>query len=412
MILAMKLPIPDSFVWPQYAGGSIANIPATIANWLGAPFQGLPQLSGQPLAGDAVVRRVVLLIIDGMGWQLIPRLQGELPGLFERARTVSRLTSVFPSTTVSALTSLWTGLAPAQHGLVGLRLFFPQWGTLGQMLKMSPEFVDDSDTLIEAGLKPERFLAGPGFAQQLAAAGVRTISVKQRHLQGTALSKMHNRGVKDESSVYTAADMFVQLRQLLTGTTSSRLFVSAYWPTVDSLMHWHGPLSDNVYAEARMLLELLERELIAPLEKSGGGGTLLCVVADHGQINTPMAERVFLHHHPEMAAMLMMRPAGEPRAAYLYARHGASLDLLAYIQEQLGAEMTAYTSEEVLDSHLFGPPVYAPETAQRLGDVVVIMRDGHVLLSEDEPDYLKRMVGRHGGLSADEMYVPWLVFAL
>jgi hypothetical protein len=74
--------------------------------------------------------------------------------------------------------------------------------------------------------------------------------------------------------------------------------------------------------------------------------------------------------------------------------------------------MTAYTAEEALDAQLFGPPAYAPEAAQRLGDVVVIMRGGHVLLSDDEPDYLKRMVGRHGGLSADEMHVPWLVFEL
>ncbi len=408
----MKLPIPESFVWPQYAGGSIANVPATIASWLGVRFQGLPPIANQPPAGGDPIHRVVLLILDGLGWQLIPTLQNELPALFERARTVSRLTSVFPSTTVSALTSLWTGLAPAQHGLVGLRLFFPKWGALGQMLKMSPEFVGESDTLIEAGLKPEEFLTGRGFAQQLADAGVPTYSLKQRHLQGTALSLMHNRGVKEELAVYTPADMFVQMRQLLLAQANRQFFLSAYWPTVDSLMHWHGPLSDNVRAEARMLLELLKREVIAPLERAGKGGTLLCVVADHGQIDTPMAQRVFLDHHPEMTAMLMMRPAGEPRAAYLYARHGASADLLAYIRERLGKQMTAHAVEEVLDAQLLGPPAYAPESAQRLGDVVVLMRDGHVLLSDDEPGYLKRMVGRHGGLSADEMYVPWLEFEL
>lgn len=396
---------------PDYAAGSIANIPATVAHWLDVPFQGLPPLPDEMRSEQSPPpRRVVVIVIDGLGWQLIDHLRRELPDLFDRAATVQQLTSVYPSTTVAALSSLWTGLAPAQHGLVGLRMFFPEWGTLGQMLKLSPEFVAQADTLVSAGLSPEHFLSGPGIAQQLGAGGVSTYSFKQGHLLNTALSRMHNRGVAHNVSIHTAADMFVQLRRLLLRSDRQRYYVSAYWPSVDGLMHYQGPYSDSVMAEARVLLETFDRELLRPLAASGKGDTMLCIAADHGQISTPAKQQVNLSDHPALATLLLMRPSGEPRAPYLYAKHGAGDELLAYIRERLPEAMTAFPAEEALASGLFGPPPHAPESAGRLGDVVVAMRAGYVLLSDDEPGFLKKMVGRHGGLSAEEMLVPWLVF--
>ena len=72
--------------------------------------------------------------------------------------------------------------------------------------------------------------------------------------------------------------------------------------------------------------------------------------------------------------------------------------------------MVACEAGELLAGDWLGPPPHAPETAERLGDVVAIMKEGYALLSGDEPDFLKRMTGRHGGLTPEEMLVPWLIF--
>ncbi len=66
--------LPDEFILPDYNGRSIANIPATIANLLDANFDGLPPLYDelwQPMGKD--VKRVVVILLDAMGWNLYER---------------------------------------------------------------------------------------------------------------------------------------------------------------------------------------------------------------------------------------------------------------------------------------------------------------------------------------------------
>ena len=120
-------PLPDEFIFPDYRSGSVANIPATVAALFDAPFEGLPEIKPslwEPLKGD--VRRVVVILLDALGLNLFDQYQDAFEWYVERAATVGRITSVFPSTTVAALSSLWTGVVPIKHGLVGLRLFFPE----------------------------------------------------------------------------------------------------------------------------------------------------------------------------------------------------------------------------------------------------------------------------------------------
>ena len=117
------LNLPDEFVPPDYIGGSIANIPATVARLLQIPFDGLPPLREvmwMPFSDR--VKRVVVLLVDSLGWDMYQRVKPDLDWLSSRVDIEARITSVFPSTTVAALSSLWTGYAPAQHGMVGLRL--------------------------------------------------------------------------------------------------------------------------------------------------------------------------------------------------------------------------------------------------------------------------------------------------
>lgn len=126
--------LPEEFVPPDYTSSTIGNVPATVAALLGVPFTGLrplPPALWQPLGQ---VRRVVLLIIDAFGWNLLQKERHHLPELVNRAAIRGQITSVFPSTTVAALSSFWTGLGPAQHGMVGLNLFMPQYAVTMQTL--------------------------------------------------------------------------------------------------------------------------------------------------------------------------------------------------------------------------------------------------------------------------------------
>jgi hypothetical protein len=400
--------LPAEFTPPAYDGSSLANVPATIGRLLDAQVGGLAPLRDplwKPLQG---VKRVVLLLIDSLGWQIFQREQEAFQQLLPLSTIQGRITSVFPSTTVAALSSLWTGYAPAQHGLLGLRMFFPDQAVLGQILKFSSNFGGRPGLLAEAGIDPEEFLAAPGLGQQLGNQGVPVYSLKGYNILFTPLSQMLDRGVKAHRGLVTSADLFVQLRELLEQTAGTRAYINVYWPAVDTICHAYGPTHPSVGAELRTLINQLQTELLQKLSPAARRDTVLFITGDHGQVETPANQSINLDDHPDFKELLLMRPAGEPRTPYLYLRQGCLDTAQEYVRTQWPQEMIAMRTEQALTSGLFGPTPHAPEVKRRLGDLLLTMRKGHTLLTNQETLKLARIRGRHGGMTTTEMEVPWL----
>jgi hypothetical protein len=405
--------LPPDFILPDYHGRSLANVPTTIAALLGAPFAGLPPLRDElwrPL-GDGV-RRVVLFLVDAMGWNLYERDQAAFAELLPTPTISGQITSVFPSTTVAALSSLWTGVAPARHGMVGLHLFFPEYAVLGQMIRFTPVFGRYPDALFDAGLEPETFLEYPGMAGQFSAAGIPVHSFKGKEIIDSGLSKMHDRGAAGQHGVFTLADMLVEVRTLLEEKPAERLVAMAYWPAIDTLSHFRGWQSAAVAAELRAILTQIQTVFLAPLSRRAREGTVFLLLADHGQIASAPSQHIIIETHPELHQLLLMQPAGDPRTAYLYARQGQQQALLDYMEAHLSHFMTALPASDILAGGLLGPAPHASKTAERIGDVIAIMRYGHMLVPHAHRENLSRFISMHGGLTADEMLVPFLAWRL
>jgi hypothetical protein len=223
---------------------------------------------------------------------------------------------------------------------------------------------------------------------------------------------MHSRGVKEGRGIVTAADQMWQIRRLLETNSDRRLFISSYWAAVDTLSHRSGYDHPTVAAELRAYLHLLRVELLDSLSPQARRGTIVIVTADHGQTTTPLERRVYIEDYGEIQHLLLMRPAGEPHAAYLYARQGQKEALMEVINRELGHAAVALDAQHALQTGLFGPGPFGEEVERRVGDVIVTMRDGYSLLSRDGDDYLATFVGRHGGLTKDEMEVPFYALRL
>jgi predicted AlkP superfamily pyrophosphatase or phosphodiesterase len=408
----MPLNLPDAFVWPQYNGRSIANIPATIATLLNAPFNGLPPLQTELWQPMGDIKRVVVLLVDAMGWNLYEQERPYFQQTLGTPIIAEPITSIFPSTTVAALSSLWTGYAPAQHGLLGFRLFLPDYATVGQMITFTPAFGNYTDTLVEAGLDPTTFLQVPGFAEQLAAADIPSHSFKDRYLVNSALSRMHGRGVSQDHGTISFAHLLVQLRQLLEEKAGEKLYAFAYWPTIDSLSHYHNWQSPAVKAELHALLHQIRSQLFESLSAAGREGTAFFIAADHGQVVCPPEAHIHLQDHPELERMLLLQPTGDTRAIYLYAKHGRQADILAYIRQHLDHAFVAVPSPEALAAGLFGPEPHTAVAPERIGDIVLLARGGAALYNRLDEQRSSQFVGWHGSLEADEMLVPWLGYRL
>src|ERR1700688_1219665 len=107
---------------PDYGGACLSSVvPALLSALSGAVGASerpdVPAWVPAPVQG---ARQVVLLVLDGLGWDQLQASGTAAPTL--RAATGGPITSVAPTTTATALTSITTGVPPAVHGVVGYRL--------------------------------------------------------------------------------------------------------------------------------------------------------------------------------------------------------------------------------------------------------------------------------------------------
>ncbi len=84
-------------------------------------------------------RKILLLVLDGMGWYNLERAHGRRPLIRHELRGAAcwPLTSMFPSTTSAVMSSLTTGVPPAQHGVIGYLMYFPEYGRVFNMLSFT-----------------------------------------------------------------------------------------------------------------------------------------------------------------------------------------------------------------------------------------------------------------------------------
>lgn len=407
--------IPAPFVVPRYDGRSIANIAATLGAMWHVPVGTLPPLVSElwePLVGDGV-DRVLFLLLDAVGWhrmrQALAQDEATATWLERAGAVVEPITSVFPSTTAAALTTIWTGTSPAGHGMVGYTLWLREFGLVAQMIELQAAHKGVAGSLLDAGLDPESFVPAPSLAQQLSAAGIPLVVLIGADIHGSGLSRLHFRGTEQVIPYAGLGDCLSILRALLEGMGDKRALVAAYWPSFDTLSHLHGPDVVHWDAEWHVVTTALRDVLLRELSPAARRRTLVIITADHGH-NTVREERlVLLERHPELAATLLIEPTGDSRAPYLHVRDGRRAEARAYVEEHLGEAFHVLDAEEALRAGLWGPDTPMPEAPFRVGDLVLLAHDGYALDSRPRSTPLK---GRHGGLLPDEALVPWIAFRL
>jgi len=400
-------------VLPEYGGLGLANVVPTVERFFGLPIE-IPALADAALPLQMLdgVQRVVTLLIDALGYAQLARAMGDghapyLSEIIQRdSGHLGAVTSTFPSTTVCALTTLGTGLPPGQHGVTNQRMYDPALGTVIDILSFAP--VVAGRPLEQFGVEPAAWLGLPTVYEKLAPTGVDTVVVNHTQFEGTALSRINHRGARYRS-FRTISDLCVNLRAELE-QPARRTYVHAYWGTLDTITHEYGAASQQHDAEVRVidhaLGEILLRGLRAP-------ETLLLILADHGHIDADPARVVWLNEHPALLALLHAPPAGLDRAVVLYVRPGQEADAQGYVEAHLGHAAHVLTAEESIALGLYGPAPLAPKARERIGQLLLLPRENWNLKYHHPGHNRSRsMIGKHGGLSPEEMIVPLLALRL
>jgi hypothetical protein len=410
MLPGLQERIPDgAFVLPHYDGLGIANLPATIAALFGAELPGCcPPLQEDLWSGwrDGL-KRIVLVVVDALGYLQLCAAMAESDGLvFARLAQAGRLvpiTSTFPSTTNTVLTTLWTGYSPATHGVLAFSLYLRELGVAASALFFWPVHHRERDSLEDWGLDAETFVPVPSLAQQLSAHGVTTRTFTSKAYVHSLLSRIHRRGVRRSVGFVCGGDMWLGLQRAIAQHKQEKLLLAAYWDTLDGITHEYGPDDEAWSIELRSLSWMMQTAFLDRLSPSERDGTLLLITADHGGIQTPSRAAIQLDHHPALRDALSLSPMGESRAPFLHARGDTLHRVQSYMEERLNKSFVTLTRAQVLDSGLLGPGTLYEETPHRLGDLVSLALGQSSLASTQRQI---KMPGRHGGLSANEMLVP------
>ena len=332
------------------------------------------------LVSDAVAaaRTVVLLVVDGLGWHQLRRHRALAPALAAASAATPPITTVVPSTTATALTSLATGAAPGEHGLVGYRI-----ATSLGLLNALRWRAGGRDARAE--LPPDELQPVEPFCGQPAAV------VTRAEFRHSGFSGAHLRG----GTFWGWHDLPGFVAAVRAAVDEGFRFVFAYYDTVDKIAHEFG-LGEHYHAalaETERLAVALRSDLPAAVP--------VIVTADHGVVEV-LEPPVMVD--PEVAA-LTDGWSGEARLLWLHACAGAESALASACERYAGIAEIAPV-EQVLDEQWLGRHV--TETARgRLGDVALVPRGLQAFTMPDEDQPHHALIGRHGGLTAEEMLVPF-----
>ncbi|MET7946744.1 nucleotide pyrophosphatase/phosphodiesterase family protein [Micromonospora sp. NPDC005324] len=379
-------PAPLEILGPDHGGGRLADVLPSALAVLGVPGStdrlGLrPELTG--------VRRIAVLLVDGLGWYQLPTAAPYAPTIAGLAAMVARpLIAGFPSTTPTSLVSLGTGVAPGAHGVLGFTVRVP--GT-DRVLTHTDWAADPS---------PLRWQPVPTQLERARAAGVTTSVVSRPEFGGSGLTVAANRGGDFRGAAGGDAVATAMLAALAAGAGPT--LVSGYHADLDRHGHVSG-VDSAPWRAAATEVDALVARLVDGLPPDAA----LLVTADHGQLDIPAAHRFDLDTDPRLRAGVRL-VAGEARVRYLHVEPGAVDDVRAAWSEVLGATARVRTRDEVVASGWFGP--VPEEHLGRIGDVVVTCNDTYaVMASRTERPMASKLVAYHGSDTAAELTVPLLV---
>ncbi len=396
----------QSVVFPDYRGYCISNIPSLIESLLG--LGDCPSPLGKLAAQYDGYDRIVFLILDGFGYRKAKALFREFPNcalkhLSETGQQIP-LTSVYPSTTVAALTSLSTGLTPLEHGMIGYRLYLQETASITNMIRFSTIGTPRNDSAFDIGLDRDTLIPLPTVHEKFATLGISTHAVLPAHIAQSGLSTALYRGCTNLHSAASLAHMFVKTREILR-SRNGKTFVSLYWPSMDTIAHGLGPDSESYRAEFCAVDDAIGRGLVGQLDD-----TLLIVTADHGFVSMKPEDYVLLDAQFDAARTLLLPPVGEPRASYLYARQGAVDTIRRAFETPREDGLVCIESRQLIETELLGINTPHSQIANRIGDLA-LLSTGKRGVFQDYPD-AAILAGMHGGLTEDEMLVPLIIAPL
>jgi len=403
-------------VVPDYQGRGLLAVPATVLDAFGVRTDDDPpplaDLDRELLDG---VRQIVVVLADGLGWSQMDRLcaLGVTPfiaRLRERARArdhaqLLEATTVFPSTTAAAITTMHTARTPQEHGNLAYFVWLEEFEQVTQMLRWGPGITRRGSYFDDPKLDPRPYAKVPSIHGRLREHGIASYVIEPEPFRSEAMTRMHAR-----EATYVGYHLPTTMGVLIRGLVEGRphgtrpAYVYAYWAGIDTSSHLYGPMSAEAAAEAAGF----DLNLARAVGDRKAGDTLIILTADHGHSFTDPDKVIDLLGDDQLRALLRNPIAGEPRLAFLHADDPSAVR--DHIESRWPDEFTLLSRDELLDAGLFGGRGDTSLAKRRIGEVLAMLSTDRAarIMRVDGQDFRHR--GSHGGMSPEEMRIPILAW--
>lgn len=402
----------QDLTFPDYNGRSLLNIPSTVFKHFKIPplKKTLPDEFVKNISG---VEKIILFVFDGLGHNLYQTegMKHQFFNNFAAKGFYSPITTIFPATTAAALTTLNSGLSVFEHGLPEWNVYFRELDTVIQTLPFLPITPED---LIRLHNPPDGLL----FDQQTIYQYFSENNIPSFiFLHNTYSNSLYNQTASLGSTKVLPyrgiADYMVMLRKLVREVRGPAYFY-AYWAGVDSYEHMFGPDSDEVKAEMRSVSHMIQEEFVNKIPKEEGEKIGILLTADHGQVETNPQTTIYLDEYTELTQSFMISqngrailPSGSARDIFLHIKEDKIDFVIFFLNEHLAGKVKAFSMQEFLDRGVFGMGKMHPELLNRIGNVLVLPEGNGTAWYRFLPEHRLEFCGLHGGMSRDEMLIPF-----
>ncbi|MCR4326597.1 MAG: alkaline phosphatase family protein [Candidatus Roizmanbacteria bacterium] len=405
----------DQFMRPLYDSYCFSNIPGTIERLLtGNSNRALPL---DTLGKKTASNKVLLLFIDSFGWEFFEKHKHTYPFLsrFIKQGTVSKLTSQFPSTTAAHVTNIHTGLTSGESGIYEWTYWEPKIKQLINPLLFSvANGTKGRGTLNALGVRPQDLFPRETIYQRLKQQGV----TSHIHQYNMYTPSEYSDVVFDGAIVHPYSSFARGLTELAENITSTKgkQYFFYYYDFIDGAAHLGGPHSPFQIAEIHNTFTMLE-DLLYQQIKNVKDLTIL-LTADHGMASVDPATCIYIDQLPTYKKHVEpylekhngkpIAPIGSPRDMFLRVPQQHIARVIEHLAPLLAGKAEVIETEQLIKQGFFGPASQA--FTEKVGSVTLLPYNNHAVWWYGETGTFRLVYrGHHGGLTPQEMQIPFLV---
>lgn len=389
--------LEDSFadgtlVRPSHREAGIVHLIQAIAQLTGVkdvdpspPMRELTELIGR-------ADHLIFVLLDGLGMSTVRRLPA---ASFIASHVRRQLIATCPSTTACALTTVATASFPNQHGISGWFTYLPELLTTATVLPFKERFT--GQPLVERGIRPQDVLRLPPILPRMAH---RALTVTPSNIANTTYNHFCRGGTAGVGydTIPHAVDRIIEEMRAAKGPTYTHL----YLPEIDTICHHLGVDHPDVVPKVMQI----DRELGRLAEAVAGRATLV-LSADHGLIDVPRDDQMFLFPGDPLLDLLLVPPTGDARMPVFHVHERGRDSFAQQFVTRFGDRMHLVSTDEAERMELFGPGAFTAHARPHFGDFIAFpYRPATLAYHGADKPVGNVFLAVHAGLSPQEMWVP------